>query len=272
MKAKKKVTIVICVIALIAVMGVGTVYAAGRIAEQSSIGAGNAINFAFVDAGVDPASAIDVEAEFDYEQGQFIYDVEFIADHTQYNYWIKASSGAVVKKDVKLLPGAAEAAPTETEAPEAASTEKEDTKKENTKKEGTQKTPVETQKETTSSAANPKETTTGETKPSESNASSAVDKTKKQEKADVGIDRAKAIAVGHAGVKSSDVVFSKAKLERDDGKLVYEIEFYSHYAEYDYTIDASSGTILEYETDKHEIDDDYDDGDDDDDDDNDDDD
>ena len=71
-----------------------------------------------------------------------------------------------------------------------------------------------------------------------------------------------------AGVKSSDVVFSKAKLERDDGKLVYEIEFYSNYAEYDYTIDASSGTILEYETDKHEIDDDddYDDGDDDDDD------
>lgn len=262
MKAKKKVTIVICVIALIAVMGVGTVYAAGRIAEQSSIGAGNAINFAFVDAGVDPASAIDVEAEFDYEQGQFIYDVEFIADHTQYNYWIKASSGAVVKKDVKLLPGAAEAAPTETEARGAASTEKEDTKKEDT-----QKTPVKTQKETTSSAANPKETTTRETKPSETNASSAVDKTKKQEKADVGIDRAKAIAVGHAGVKSSDVVFSKAKLERDDGKLVYEIEFYSHYAEYDYTIDASSGTILEYETDKHEIDDDYDDGDDDDDDD-----
>lgn len=182
-----------------------------------------------------------MEAEFDYEQGQFIYDVEFIADHTQYNYWIKASSGAVVKKDVKLLPGATE----------AASTEKEDTKK-----------------ETTSTAANPKERTTGETKPSESNASSAVDKTKKQEKTDVGIDRAKAIAVGHAGVKSSDVVFSKAKLERDDGKLVYEIEFYSNYAEYDYTIDASSGTILEYETDKHEIDDDddYDDGDDDDDD------
>ena len=234
MKAKKKVTIVICVITLIAVMGVGTVYAAGRIAEQSSIGAGNAINFAFVDAGVDPASAIDVEAEFDYEQGQFIYDVEFIADNTQYNYWIKASSGAVVKKDVKLLPGAAE----------AASTEKEDTKKEDTKKE-------DTQKETTSTEAKPNETTSEQTKPSESNASSAVDKTKKQEKADVGIDRAKAIAVGHAGVKSSDVVFSKAKLERDDGKLVYEIEFYSNYAEYDYTIDASSGTILEYETDKH---------------------
>ena len=75
----------------------------------------------------DPASAIDVEAEFDYEQGQFIYDVEFIADNTQYNYWIKASSGAVVKKDVKLLPGAAE-------APADPSTEKEDTKKEDTEK------------------------------------------------------------------------------------------------------------------------------------------
>lgn len=68
-----------------------------------------------------------MEAEFDYEQGQFIYDVEFIADNTQCNYWIKASSGAVVKKDVKLLPGAAE-------APADPSTEKEDTKKEDTEK------------------------------------------------------------------------------------------------------------------------------------------
>lgn len=47
--------------------------------------------------------------------------------NTQYNYWIKASSGAVVKKDVKLLPGAAE-------APADPSTEKEDTKKEDTEK------------------------------------------------------------------------------------------------------------------------------------------
>ena len=67
-----------CAAAALALLGTGTVFAAGSIAEKSSIGAGNAINFAFADAGIDPVSATDVEADFDYEQGQFIYDVELL--------------------------------------------------------------------------------------------------------------------------------------------------------------------------------------------------
>ena len=103
---KRTIMTTACAAAALALLGTGTVFAAGSIAEKSSIGAGNAINFAFADAGIDPVSATDVEADFDYEQGQFIYDVEFTANNTEYDYWIKASSGAVVKKDVKLLPGA----------------------------------------------------------------------------------------------------------------------------------------------------------------------
>lgn len=48
----------------------------------------------------------------------------------------------------------------------------------------------------------------------------------------------------------SDVSFTKAKLERDDGRTVYEIEFYQGYVEYDYTIDAATGAILEYDMDR----------------------
>lgn len=107
---KRTIMTTACAAAALALLGTGTVFAAGSIAEKSSIGAGNAINFAFADAGIDPVSATDVEADFDYEQGQFIYDVEFTANNTEYDYWIKASSGAVVKKDVKLLPGAQTAA------------------------------------------------------------------------------------------------------------------------------------------------------------------
>lgn len=65
----------------------------------------------------------------------------------------------------------------------------------------------------------------------------------------IGVDRAKEIALDHANLNETDVIFSKAKLENDDGRVEYEIEFYSGKTEYDYTIDAVSGDIIEYDVD-----------------------
>lgn len=65
----------------------------------------------------------------------------------------------------------------------------------------------------------------------------------------IGVDRAKEIALNHAQLNESDVQFAKAKLENDDGGAEYEIEFYSGRTEYDYTIDAVSGNIIEYDVD-----------------------
>ena len=65
----------------------------------------------------------------------------------------------------------------------------------------------------------------------------------------IGVDRAKEIALNHARLNESDVQFAKAKLENDDGGVEYEIEFYSGRTEYDYTIDAVSGNIIEYDVD-----------------------
>ena len=65
----------------------------------------------------------------------------------------------------------------------------------------------------------------------------------------IGVDRAKEIALKHAQLSESDVQFAKAKLENDDGEVEYEIEFYSGRTEYDYTIDAVSGNIIEYDVD-----------------------
>lgn len=47
------------------------------------------------------------------------------------------------------------------------------------------------------------------------------------------------------------VTFSKAKLENDDGMTVYEVEFFYQGTEYDYKIDASTGSILEYDLDRN---------------------
>ena len=66
----------------------------------------------------------------------------------------------------------------------------------------------------------------------------------------IGVDKAKTIAADHAGVSASSVTFSKAKLENDDGMQVYEIEFYYNGMEYEYTISATTGDIIEYDYDR----------------------
>lgn len=65
----------------------------------------------------------------------------------------------------------------------------------------------------------------------------------------IGVDSAKNTALNHAGLSASSVTFTKTKLENDDGISVYEIEFRQGQMEYEYTIDATKGTILEWDKD-----------------------
>lgn len=61
--------------------------------------------------------------------------------------------------------------------------------------------------------------------------------------------KAKSIALDHAGLTSSQVTFVRVKLDYDDGRWEYEVEFYRNNTEYDYEIDASTGKILSYDYD-----------------------
>ena len=66
----------------------------------------------------------------------------------------------------------------------------------------------------------------------------------------ISAETAKAKALAHAGLTESQVTFVKQKLEWDDGRQVYDVEFYtSDYSEYDYTIDARSGAVLSFDYD-----------------------
>lgn len=65
----------------------------------------------------------------------------------------------------------------------------------------------------------------------------------------IGVEKAKSIALVHAGVAAKDVTFYKAELDQDDGYYEYEIEFYSKNKEYDYKIDPVSGAVLKWDTD-----------------------
>lgn len=63
------------------------------------------------------------------------------------------------------------------------------------------------------------------------------------------LERAKNIALSHAGISASDAVFTKTKAERDKGVTVYEIEFIAGNSKYDYEIDAQTFEIRSYDKD-----------------------
>lgn len=65
---------------------------------------------------------------------------------------------------------------------------------------------------------------------------------------DIGEAKAREIALADAGLAEANVTFIKVNLDRDDGRLVYDVEFYSGNAEYDYEIDAATGDIVGYDS------------------------
>lgn len=70
-----------------------------------------------------------------------------------------------------------------------------------------------------------------------------------QQSASITEEQAKEIAANHAGVAVADLTFHSVSLEEDDGRRVYDVEFYSGSTEYDYEIDAATGDILSYDND-----------------------
>ena len=60
-----------------------------------------------------------------------------------------------------------------------------------------------------------------------------------------GEEAAKSAAFTHAGVSAADAEAVRCKLDWDDGRQVYDIEFWVGTTEYDYEIDASTNAVLE---------------------------
>lgn len=87
-----------------------------------------------------------------------------------------------------------------------------------------------TQTDTTASGAT---TTPVQTTPSTNASTGTVDEAKAQE-----------IALAHAGVKAADATITKSKLDYDDGRQMYEIEWYANGAKYDYEIAVATGEIV----------------------------
>lgn len=186
----------------------------GAAAGNAAISLDTAKEKALADAGVKAADVTYTKGQLDWDDGISIYDIEFYTADREYEYEINATSGAVHKKSSEAfqVDGAAGA---------------------------TAKAP----------AANNTKPATTNTAPEANNTTPAPAATNANTGAYISVDNAKSIAVTHAGLSLSGVTFSKTKLDNDDGRTEYEIEFYQGTMEYDYTIDATSGAVLEYDVD-----------------------
>ena len=131
--------------------------------------------------------------------GVACYKVEFTSGEYAYAYTINAETGAVMEMSSQEQNAQTSGTQTETADPAASA-------------------PAQT------SAAAPAQNATG---------TGTVDEAAAQK-----------IALEHAGVKAADATITKSKLDYEDGRQVYDIEWYAGGAKYDYEIAADTGEII----------------------------
>ena len=177
-----------------ALAGCGNTPAADQTAkismEQAQTAALDAANIKAADADISSATLSEVA-------GVTCYKVEFTSGDHAYSYSINAENGEVLEASYRDK-NAAPADSTQTDTPASGAT-----------------------------------TTPAQITPSTSTSTGAVDEAKAQE-----------IALAHAGVNAADATITKSKLDYDDGRQVYELEWYANGAKYDYEVAVATGEIV----------------------------
>ncbi len=278
-----KTKIIVGAIAIVSSMalGAGSMFAVGQIVKGNSIGEENARNFAYVDAGVQPEGTIVDRTEFTMEKGIFVYDVGFRTNDTHYAYLIDSMSGTIIEKEIETVSGGSKSP--DVDLAEGVQQEKIGVDKakqtallkagvasgdavfskanleyDNGKQiydiefivAGDAKYDYEIDAYTGEILEESSEIITG----SQMNRQNEYPQGTGAQQEKIGVDKAKQIALSKAGVASGDAVFSKANLEYDNGKQIYDIEFIVvGKAKYEYEIDAVAGNVLEENIEKISI-------------------
>ena len=157
------------------------------------------------------------KAKLDYDDGRAVYDIEFYSGNKEYDYEIDANTGKILDRDIEYKVS-------------FFSRIVDFFKNMFSGKSGTVSTPPAAADVTVEATS-----TASQEKPAASNS--------------ITLEEAKKVALDDAKLTAADVTFTKAKLDYDDGRAVYDIEFYSGAKEYDYEIDAATGRILEKDID-----------------------
>lgn len=203
------ILLILCIIAAIIIF---------IVLKNTLIGKDEARDIALEDAGFSRSDTSRLRTSLEYDDGYFEYDVDFYVDGIEYEYVIDGEDGDIIKRDIDGK--RQNAAPNvTTTAPEQAAS------------------PTETTAETTAEATTPQATTAPQGVPTGTETTTATT-------SGITEDDAKNIAVKDAGVDAAAVMFTKVKTDYEDGIQIYEVDFYTSDAEYDYEIAVSDGKIV----------------------------
>ena len=183
--------------------------------NTSDIGVEKAKEIALKDAGVSGVTF--VKAKLDYDDGIRVYDIEFYKDNVEYDYEIDATTGQIREKDLDIENYTI---PQKKVAPKKDNTQSQSQNQNQNKNQTQSQSQTQTQTQSQNYSA------------------------------DIGAESAKSIALGDAGVNG--VNFTKVQIDYEDGVKVYDVEFHKDNKEYEYEIDAATGSIRERSVDEED--------------------
>ena len=173
----------------------------------SFVGVEKAKEAALQHAGVSSANATFIKSYMDYDDGMAVYEIEFYTGNTKYDYDVDAATGKVISFEQEAF--------------------------------GAGNIPAGNVGNNGSNSGSGNSGTSSSNNNSGNNGSF------------IGEAKAQEAAMNHAGVSSSGTQFSRTELDFDDGRVTYEIEFWSGNTEYDYEVDAYTGNILKFSSEYH---------------------
>lgn len=185
---------------------------------------------AFAHAGVQESDVLSLKISKDRENGVEVYEIDFITADKAYDYDVKTSDGSILNSSYRANnAGTEQSTQPQQDTPQTTPNSDNNVNSSTDSNTSSQTTPNTTTQEGSGSSANGTQTVpTG----------SAVTE-----------QQAKDIALKHAGVSEADVAFIRVQEDWDDGRAVYDVEFYINGKEYDYEIEKSTGKILSFDYD-----------------------
>ena len=226
----------------------------GCASKGNYIGIDRAKEIALDNAGVSEADVVGLEVDLESDNLRSYYEVSFDSSGYDYEYEIEAISGDVLRQkrdlddDARLpIPTASDETPHDgalaTDAQAVVTTAPDTTTAPETEPAPATDAPAtEPAPAETVAATNAPETKAPQTKAPETAAPATAPKASKSDY--IGGEKARDIALDHAGYKSSEVYDLEYELDRERGVVVYDVSFDAGDYDYDYEIDAVTGEIL----------------------------
>lgn len=191
-----------------------TLAAAGIVTGCSGkdIGRDAALEAAFNDAGVSESDTTRLKVSEDRDDGRKVYEIQFDVDNTEYDYEIQASDGSILSSETE----------NRVQVQSNSQNGSDDAAGQNNVQDDGQNT-----------QDNGQNSNQGQTNTQTGNAN-------------VAVTREQAIETALSRVSGATEQDIRIELDRDDGVYKYEGDIIYNGMEYEFEIDANSGTILEW--------------------------